>query len=119
MKTFFKIIGIVFVILFAWAAYVQNNDPDASSWYIVYGLAAIVSALFAIGRLTATVAFFLCLVAMVGAYFVWPTTFEGFAIGEGDIENIERGREAGGLIVIAIVMLVFALRISFEKRLKV
>lgn len=118
MKIAFKLIGIIFAFLFAWAGYVQHNDPDATIWYFVYGLAALASALFALNRLTFTVAVFFCLLAMVGTYKQWPVTFEGFTIGEGDIENIERGREAAGLLIIAVVMLVYALRIRFKKRVK-
>lgn len=119
MKMFFKVLGIVFTILFAWAVYVQNNDPDASKWYVIYGIAALASLLFVAKRLPSTIAFFLCLAAMVGTNIFWPEKFEGFTIGEGDIENIERGREAWGLLIVAVVMLVYALRIRFEKKLKV
>lgn len=119
MKNLFTAIGIIFAFLFAWAVYVQNNDPDATMWYIIYGLAALASILFTVNRLTFTAAMFLTFLALVGAYFLWPVKFEGFTIGKGDIENIERGREAWGLIIIAVVMLVYALRIRFEKRLKV
>jgi len=119
MKNLFTAIGTIFTFLFAWAVYVQNNDPDASMWYVIYGLAAFASILFIVNRLTFTVAMILTFLAMVGAYFLWPVKFEGFTIGKGDIENIERGREAWGLIIIAVVMLVYALRIRFEKRLKV
>ena len=115
MKFFFKILGIVFMLLFAWAAYVRNNDPDASMWYLVYGLAAFASALFVVNRLSSTIAYFLCFVALVGAFFLWPVKFEGFTIGEGDIENIERGREAWGVIIIAVVMFVYGLRIRYQK----
>jgi hypothetical protein len=118
MKTFFKVLALIFAILFAWAVYLQNNDPDASMWYIIYGLASVASLLFAIGRLTFTIAIFLCFLAIVGTYFLWPVKFEGFTIGKGEIENIERGREAFGLLIIAVVMSVYALRIRYEKKLK-
>ena len=119
MKVFFKVIGIVFTLLFIWAAYVQNNDPDATMWYLVYGLAALASILFVKNRLNFIIALILCCLSIAGAFLLWPEKFEGFAIGEGDIENIERGREAWGLIIIAMVMLVYALRIRYEKGLKV
>lgn len=119
MKNLFKLIAIVFAFLFAWAVYLEHNDPDASNWYLIYAMAAIASALFAINGLTFTLALFLCLLAMVGASFLWPLNFEGFIIGKGDVENIERGRQASGLLFSAVVMLVFALRIRFEKRLKI
>jgi hypothetical protein len=48
--------------------------------------------------------------------FVWPEKFEGFNIGEGDIVNIEKGREAFGLLIIAVVLLVYALRIRYMRR---
>ncbi|MBU2945233.1 transmembrane 220 family protein [Zobellia uliginosa] len=118
MKYFFKILSSVFAVLFAWAAYLQYNDPDATTWYIIYGLAALASLLFVVNRLTFTIATFFCLLAMIGAYKQWPVQFEGFTIGEGDIENIERGREACGLLIIAVIMLVYALRIRFVKRIK-
>ncbi|MGJ8738714.1 transmembrane 220 family protein [Zobellia laminariae] len=118
MKSFFKIVGAVFAILFAWAAYLQYNDPDATIWYVIYGLAAFVSVLFVVNRLTFTVVAIFCFLAMIGAYKQWPVQFQGFTIGEGDIENIERGREACGLLIIALVMLVYALRIRFVKKVK-
>lgn len=56
---------------------------------------------------------------MVGACFLWPVKFDGFTIGKSDAENIERGREAWGLLISAMVMMLYALRIRFEKRLKI
>ncbi|CAM3317970.1 transmembrane 220 family protein [Zobellia roscoffensis] len=118
MKIFFKITGVVFAILFAWGALVQYNDPDATIWYVIYGLAALVSILFVVNRLSFKVAIFFCLLSIIGAFKQWPVQFEGFTIGEGEIENIERGREACGLLIIAIVMLMYALRIRFDKRVQ-
>ena len=115
MKNIFKGIGIIFAILFLWAAYVQNNDSDAATWYAVYGLAAVASILFVVNRLTSTIATLLSFLALVGTYFQWPLKFKGFEIDDGDIENIEQGREAFGLLIIAILMFIFALRIRFKK----
>ena len=52
---------------------------------------------------------------MLATVFLWPDQFEGFTIGEGDIENIERGREAVGMLIVAVVFLIFSLRLRFQK----
>jgi len=119
VKNIFKIIGIVFALLFVWAASVQYNDPDAIMWYVIYGSAALASFLFAFDRLVFSAAAILCVAYLVGTFLLWPDKFEGFTIGEGDIVNVERGREACGLLIIAIVMAIYALRIRFRKKLKV
>jgi hypothetical protein len=111
MNNFLKILGVVFAILFAWAAYVQNNDPDAMRWYAIYGMAALASLLFALNQLKLTWAVFLCVFYLGFAIYSWPEKFEGVTIGEGDIVNIERGREALGLLVAAVVMAIYSLRI--------
>jgi len=111
MNTFFKILGIVFAILFTWAAYVQNNDPDAMRWYAIYGMAALASLLFALNQLKLMWAVFLFLFYLGFAIFNWPDKFEGVTIGQGDIVNIERGREALGLLVAALMMAIYGLRI--------
>lgn len=58
MKILFKAIAIVFAFLFAWVVYLQNNDPNASTWYVIYVLTAIASILFALNGLTLTLAVF-------------------------------------------------------------
>lgn len=118
MNRIFKIIALVFAVLFLWAAYLQYNDPpDAFLWYIIYGFAAIGGAmLFAGGKLNFTFSLLLCLVYLVATVFLWPEKFEGFTIGEGDIVNIERGgREAVGMLIVAGVFLVFSLRLRYER----
>lgn len=115
MNRIFKIIALVFAVLFLWAAYLQYNDPDAFLWYIIYGFAAIGAMLFAGGKLNFTFSLILCLVYLVATVFLWPEKFEGFTIGEGDIVNIERGREAVGMLIVAGVFLVFSLRLRYEK----
>ena len=94
MNMFFKGLGFVFTILFAWAAALQYNDPDPYFWYGVYGIAALVSMAFAIQKLPFSVALLIALVYFIGGIVSWPATFEGVEIGQGDIKNIEEGREA-------------------------
>ncbi|MEX0290204.1 MAG: transmembrane 220 family protein [Flavobacteriaceae bacterium] len=116
MKTFFKILALVFTGLFIYAAVVQYNDPDAFLWYIFYGVAAIASLLFFLGRMNYMLAAALCVIYLIGGLWLWPEKFEGVEIGGGDIVNIERAREALGMLIVALVMLVFALRIRFSNR---
>ena len=115
MERVFKILSLLFAILFVWAAVLQWNDPDAYIWYIVYTIPAIASLFYLFGRLPQMAAFLLSLAYIVGTVLSWPAKFEGFTIGEGDIVNIEKGREAFGLLIIAIIMLVYALRIRYAK----
>jgi hypothetical protein len=116
MKLFFKVFAMVFTLLFLWAAVLQWNDPDSWVWYSVYGGAAITSVLFFTGRLPYAMGLVFMLAYTVGAVYSWPEQFQGFTIGEGDINNIERGREAFGLFLTAAVMLVYALRIRYSSR---
>lgn len=116
MKLFFKVFALIFACLFIWAAVLQWNDPDALVWYVVYVGAAISSVLFVYGRLTLPMALGFMFAYIAGAVFSWPDQFQGFTIGEGDINNIERGREAFGLLITAAVMLVYALRIRHISR---
>ncbi len=114
MNTFFRIFALVFALLFLLAVAVQYNDPDALIWYIVYGLAAIASLLFFFGKLKYYMAALLCTAYLLGSFIVWPEVYEGLTIGEGDIVNVERGREAIGLLLISAIMLIYALRLRFR-----
>ncbi|SDE79411.1 Transmembrane family 220, helix [Pricia antarctica] len=116
MKTFFKIFAVIFAVLFVWAVVLQYNDPDALLWYVIYGLAALGSVVFTFGRLNLMIATLLCVTYLVGGFLSWPETFEGFEIGAGDIVNVERGREACGLLIVASVFLVYALRIRYKSK---
>ncbi len=109
MNIFLKILAYLFTGLFAYAAIVQYNDPDATKWYFIYGVAALASLLFALNKLKAYWAIVLSVFYLVLAIYTWPEKFEGVSIGEGDIVNIESGREALGLLIAAIMMGIYAL----------
>lgn len=116
MKLFSKIFSAVFALLFLWAAYLQYNDPDALLWYAIYGLAALVSVLFFLNRLPLVIAVGLAFAYLIGSYVFWPEKYEGFTIGGGDIDNIEHARESMGLLINALVMLFYAWRIRFGRK---
>jgi hypothetical protein len=109
MNVFFKIMSLIFMVLFALAAIVQWNDPDAWLWYFIYGIPCIASLVFFLGRFNYKVGWVLFLVYAVAAYFIWPDKFEGIALGEGEDIHIEKGREALGLLLVSLVMLVYTL----------
>ncbi|MEJ1222274.1 transmembrane 220 family protein [Sediminicola sp. 1XM1-17] len=111
MKSFFKAISIVFTVLFLWAAYVQYNDPDALLWYAIYGSAAAASVMFFLEKLSFKVALLLFALYFIGVFIFWPNEFEGVGIDDGEIGNIEHARESFGLLINALVMLMYSLRI--------
>lgn len=119
MNLFFKILAAVFTGLFIYAIAVQYNDPDATRWYLYYGVAALASVLFIFNQLRISWAAVLLGFYVFMMFQVWPEKFEGVTIGEGDIVNIERGREALGLAITAFAMLVYLLRMLFARKSKV
>ncbi len=119
MKLFFKILAFLFALLFLWGAAVQYNDPDSMKWYAIYGMGALASLLFTFDRLKFLWALFLFGFYLGYSIYNWPDAFEGVTIGEGDIVNVERGREALGTLILAIVMLMYAVRVKFFSASKV
>jgi hypothetical protein len=117
MKTFFKAVAVIFAILFIWSATLQSNDPDAFKWYLIYGMGALASILFIIEKLRFVWTLVLFIYYLGFAISNWPVKFEGFSIGEGDIVNIEKAREVGGLLILGFVMLLYGTRIWYTKRL--
>lgn len=112
MNLFFKIFAVVFAILFAWAAYLQNNDPDAFLWYIIYGVACLACVSFLFKKLHYVIALILAFSYLIGIFISWPAKFEGVEIGGGDINNIEHAREALGLLINSAVMGILAWRMK-------
>ncbi|ALM06715.1 hypothetical protein SB49_02005 [Sediminicola sp. YIK13] len=116
MKTVFKLIAIVFTILFFWAAYVQWNDPDALLWYAIYGSAAVASLFFFLDKLSFNIALLLFVLYFIGVFIFWPDQFEGVGLEDGEINNIEHARESLGLLINALATLMYGLRIRHTKK---
>ncbi len=119
MEHFFKVVGGVFAILFLISAVLQYNDPDPLFWIAIYGMATLVTLGFVFNRVSYIVPVLVGLLCVIGFFLIFPEKFEGFVIGQGDINNIEEAREAFGILIIAIVMFVFALRIRFKNKSKI
>ena len=131
MNTFFKIFGFTFAVLFLVAAVLQYNDPDPLPqepagpsrqdlcWMLIWGLAAIISFLFARNKLSFTVPLLLGILGLIGFMYLYPSDFQGFNLNDGDIKTVELGREAFGLLIISVVMLVFAFRLKVTRKSKV
>lgn len=111
-----KILGGIFCLLFIFSAALQFNDPDPWLWIFLYGVAAIASILFALGKLRKWWAIFLCIDFIVLAIFHWPSEFEGVALQEGmKTLNIELARESLGMGISAIAMFIYALLVHKKK----
>ncbi|MGB5499088.1 MAG: transmembrane 220 family protein [Maribacter sp.] len=119
MEHFFKFLGGVFAILFLISAVLQYNDPDPLLWMAIYGMAALVTLGFVFNKVSYTVPAFVGLLGVIGFFFIFPDKYEGFALGKGDVKNIEEAREAFGLLIIAMLMFIFALRIRFKNKSKI
>lgn len=112
MNLLFKIIGYVFTVLFAVGAVLQYNDPDSLHWIVIYGVAALISLLFALNKIRYIIPLVLGILAFIGFVYLYPADFQGFDLNDGDIKTVELGREAFGLLIISILLLIFAFRIK-------
>lgn len=115
MNTFVKAYAWVFGVLCIVSAILQYNDPDPLPWMAMYGVAALLSFGFALNRVSFLVLLVVGLVALAGGFYIFPEQFQGFKIGDGDIDNIEEAREAVGLFIIGIVQLFYAFWSRFWK----
>ena len=89
MNSLFKYIGFLFTLLFGLASAVQYNDPDSLGWIIVYLVAALVSLLFALNKLTIIVPLAAGSICFIGFMYLYPADFQGFDLDDGDIKTVE------------------------------
>lgn len=119
MKILFKVLGFLFTVLFLISSVLQYNDPDPFIWIIIWGVAGLISLGFALNEMPFQIPLVAGILAFIGFFYVYPEKFEGFEIGAGDIKNVEEGREAFGLLIIAIVLLTFAWRTWYARKSKI
>jgi len=85
-------------LLFVASAFLQLNDPDPMRWLLLYGAAAIASALFVVRALPSSVYLGLAVVAGGWAALVAPGVLAVTRL-QGDEEE----RELAGLLLVAAV----------------
>ena len=111
-----RILNVLMALLFAFAAYVNFNDPDAPRWVAIYAAPMVISA-WAAFRPTALPWYLPALVAVVA--LTWAGTIAPRALGKiplGDMfkswemkdTTIEENREMFGLLIVAAWMIVLA-----------
>ncbi len=109
-----KVLAVGFGALFILFAGLQYNDPDPEVWIPIYVLAAV-ACFMALTRF-GTVWFYglLALGYLIAAVLQWPPAFEGFVLNEMGMKtvNIELAREAGGLALCAVAMVITAWLVS-------
>jgi hypothetical protein len=116
MNTLFKYIGFLFTVLFTIGAAVQYNDSDSLVWIIIYTAAAFVSVLFALDNLTILVPLVAGVACFIGFMYLYTTDFQGFDLDDGAIKSVELGREAFGLLIIALVCFLYAFRLRLKSK---
>jgi hypothetical protein len=115
MNTLFKILGFLFAVLSIISAALQYNDPDPIIWILIWGTSAIISLLFFFNKISFIITMIAGVLSFMGFIYLYPSNFQGFNLKDGDAENIELGREAFGLLIIALVMFMYAFRIRYLK----
>jgi membrane-bound ClpP family serine protease len=113
MNILFKILGVLCTILFIVSAALQYNDPDPLIWILIWGLAAMISILFLLNKISFTITMILGVLSLIGFIYIYPSNFQGFDLKNGDAESIELGREAFGLLIIAFILFMYAFRIRY------
>ena len=99
MRRGMRVPTILMGLLFLVAVALQYNDPDPVQWMAIYGAAALVCLLALRGRLPRW------LPALVGlAALVWAAALAPRVVGQ--VAPGELFREMGGLLIVAIWMLV-------------
>ena len=103
--------------LFAFAAAVQFNDPDPLRWIAIYGAACALSlVVFFRRRVWPAAALTVCVVAVAWAALI---AFGGPAVSEYrrmfdawemKSPSVEEAREASGLLIVAVWMIVLLIR---------
>lgn len=116
MNPIFKGIGFLFTLLFGLGAAVQYNDPDSLGWIIIYLVAAGISLLFAFNKLNIFIPLIFGMACFIGFIYLYPSNFQGFDLNDGDIKTVELGREAFGLLIIALVCSLYAYRLKVKSK---
>ena len=112
-----RFLDLVMALLFAFAAALQFNDPDPIRWIAIYAAACAVSLVMYIKRrVVPAVPLAVLVIASVWAMaiaFGGPAAAEYehmFDAWEMKSPSVEEAREASGLLIVAVWMIVLLVR---------
>ena len=109
-------LSVLFALLFFLVILLQFNDVDALNWVLIYGLGLMASILFLLEKMRVLWALLLSGFYVLLSIYVWPDVFEGFSVEKGTMDNVERGREAVGLLIAASMLLILAWLLHERKK---
>lgn len=98
-----KIFASVVALLFAYAAFVQLNDPDPIRWLLIYGSIVVVSVVSIFGQVPKLV--FAGLACVAG---LWALTLLPGVLSAAALTGTEEERELTGLVLVAVASAVLA-----------
>lgn len=111
------------VILFLIAAALQFNDPDPIVWISVYGAASLITFLFLLQKINWYVIATASVFSLVASIFIGVDAMQEAGLITSSLDSFkmhnmaeEKAREAIGLIIIAIWMLIMTLRMEKKMR---
>lgn len=117
----FKPLNYVMLAMFLFSLAVQYNDPDPWVWMTIYGLAAVACLLankqpsqwwLSGGLLLITAGWAATIAPRVLGHVAFGELFEAWEMKD---LRVEEAREFGGLLIVAVWMLVLFLRIHYTR----
>ncbi len=102
--------GLILALLFAVFGGLQYNDPDALTWVLIYGGAAVISFGTYLKKVPKLLLWVVMVIFLVAAGMFWPEKYQGLSLENGYTPAIEEARESLGLGICAVGMLWLALR---------
>lgn len=116
MLWFRRIFFGIWCLLFILFAVVQYNDPDPLVWMSIYGGAAILSGMAAMGRFPMPLLITAAVICFIGFIYYYPDSVSEWIQQEWQqqdlsmkTQNMEEARESFGFLTVAIVLAAAAL----------
>ena len=97
--------GLVWAILFLVFGFFQFNDPDGLIWVAIYGSAAMFSVLAFKRKLNYKLLWVAAVLYTIGAWYLWPNSYQGLTLENGYTPAIEEARESLGLLICTVAMI--------------
>jgi hypothetical protein len=111
-----KVAILILAVVFFFCVIVQYNDPDPVRWMAIYGVATLACLLFVFGRLSRLVPAATAVIALIWTASILPRVWnqsiawnEVFGRMSMKSEIVEETREIGGLLMVAVWMLVLTI----------